>query len=218
MRTVDIMKCRALGVHDPRQEVHSYLQRMRHGSRYEHVRKCTPLARFCAALVAVALLSSFSYGKLDGRSVTTTPHPVHISSTQIDLADNERSLEVSVRMFTDDLEEALYAASSRRVRFGSTNVRTLDTLLGAYVTARLRVSPDGREATAKLLGHEREADAVLAFIEVPVNSVPLRVDVQSTLLLELFSDQSNIVHAKVNGRKRNALLRRGEERVSLSFN
>jgi hypothetical protein len=171
--------------------------------------------RISPGVIAVAVMLPFS--TLDVNAAAARPHPVHISSTQIDLAKNSRSLEISVRMFTDDLEEALHATSTRRVRFGATPAGTLDTLVASYLAKKLKLWINGSPAAGRLLGHERDADAVLAFIEVPVTGAPKRVDIENLVMFELFSDQSNIVHVKIGDIKRNALLRRGEERAALKF-
>jgi hypothetical protein len=147
----------------------------------------------------------------------TRVHPVHVTSTRIELARDGRSLEVTVRLFTDDLEEALFKAESRRVRFGTTPSAVLDSVVDRYVGARLRLMTDGAPAPGRLLGHERDEDAVIVYVEVPVRSAPRRLEVSNQLLLEMFHDQTNLVHATVAGQRRSALLRRGEERALLTF-
>jgi hypothetical protein len=198
--------------------MHCYHSLMRPVTAKQFILRVFSSCRAVVTCATVTLCTTMLVSIGEAVNVEREMHPVHISSTQIDLSGNARSLEVSVRIFTDDLEEALFAASNRRVRFGTTPPAAMDSVLGVYLASRLKFMPDGRTANARLLGHEREADAVLAFIEVPVTRAPARLEIENTILLELFSDQSNIVHATVGTKKRNALLRRGEERASLNFN
>ena len=140
-------------------------------------------------------------------------HPVHVSSTQVDLSRDRRSLEVTVRLFTDDLEEALKAIG-RPVAVNTAPAATVDSALSAYLGERLQFALDGRTAVrGRLVGHEREDDATLVYVEVPLTSLPTRMAIVQRVMLELYDDQTNLLHLRFGDKKRSALLRRGNERA-----
>lgn len=144
-------------------------------------------------------------------------HPIHVSSTQIDLSRDRRSLEMTVRIFTDDLEAAL-KASGVPVSLTQSPAAAVDSALSRYVGARLLVAANGaplRRGT--IVGHEREDEATLVFLEMPVAAPLTSLQVTQPVLLELFEDQTNLLHLTAGSVKRSALLRRGTERASFQF-
>jgi hypothetical protein len=141
------------------------------------------------------------------------PHPVHVSSTQVDLSRDGRSLEVTVRLFTDDLEEAL-KATGRPVSVHKAPSAVVDSALSAYVGERVQFGLDGAAlARGRLIGHEQEDDATLVFVEVPLRTKPVRIAIAQRVLLEQYDDQTNLLHLRFGTVKRSALLRRGNERA-----
>ena len=140
-------------------------------------------------------------------------HPVHVSSTQVELSADERRLEVTVRIFTDDLEDALRAIG-RPVAVTTSPAADVDSALSAYLGERLQFGLDGRAAVrGRQIGHRREDDATLIFIEVPLTTVPTRVAIIQRVMMERFDDQTNLLHLRFGAKKRSALLRRGTERA-----
>jgi len=144
-------------------------------------------------------------------------HPIHVSSTQVDLSRDERSLEVTIRMFTDDLEDALKSIN-RPVSITQGPAGQVDSALADYLRDRVHFGLDGRTAiSGRIVGHEREDDATLVFVEVPLPSVPKRVRVTQRVLLERFDDQTNLLHLRFGAMRRSALLRRGTESAEFTL-
>ena len=147
------------------------------------------------------------------------PHPVHVSNTDVDLSRDGRTLEITVRIFTDDLEEAITPPGQAvTARFGTTPPPVLDSLLRRYLRDRLRITLEEFTAAAPtLLGHERADDATQIFLELPVAARPTRVRVLQRVLLDRYDDQTNLVHVTVGTAKRSALLRRGQDEAEWRF-
>lgn len=138
-------------------------------------------------------------------------HPVHVSSTQVDLSSDQRALEVTMRVFTDDLEAALKTAG-RPVSINGGGRADVDSALASYVLPRVTVAANETPVRrGRLIGHEREDDATLIFVEVPIPPALRSLRLTQSVLLELFEDQVNLVHFRAGSTKRSALLRRGTE-------
>lgn len=144
-------------------------------------------------------------------------HPVHVSSTQVDLSRDERSLEVTIRIFTDDLEEALKAAGTP-VLVGKSPAAAVDSALSRYLRAHVQFELDARGLVPlRMVGHEREEEATLVFLDVALAAVPSRMAVAQRVLLDRFDDQTNLLHVRFGTKKRSALLRRGNERADFTL-
>lgn len=145
------------------------------------------------------------------------PHPVHASSTQVELSQDGRRLDVRVRAFTDDLETAL-EATGRPVALHTTTPAVVDSALSAYFADRLQFGLDGAAPVrGRLVSHTQDADATIVSFEVPLRTKPVRITIVQRVLLEQFEDQTNLLHLRYGTMKRSALLRRGNERAEFAL-
>ena len=144
-------------------------------------------------------------------------HPVHTSSTQVHVSGDRKSLAVTLRFFSDDLESAL-KASGEPVSLATSAKANVDSALSRYLGERVRFGVDGGAVMrGRLSGHDRDNDATLVFMHVPLPVVPARLEIVQRALLELFDDQTNLVHVRVDDKKRSALLRRGNDRAEFAL-
>jgi len=147
----------------------------------------------------------------------TPAHPVHASSTQVDVSQNHRVLDIAVRMFTDDLEAGL-ARAGYPVSLLKSPPFVVDSALSVYLGQRLRIGIDGGPlAAARLNSHRQDEDATLVFLQVTLRATPGRISIEQRVMLDQFEDQTNLVHMRFDTMKRSALLRRGNERADFEF-
>lgn len=169
--------------------------------------------------VLLALVVSDSDGAGRGHRAhwPTRRHPIHVSRTQVDLSRDERTLEVTIRTFTDDLEAALRSINWP-VSIEKGPAGQVDSALSAYLRDRVQVGLDGRTAVSgRVVGHQREEDATVVSVAIPLASVPTRVRVTQRVLLERFDDQTNLLHLRIGTMRRSALLRRGIESAEFTL-
>jgi hypothetical protein len=145
-------------------------------------------------------------------------HPVHLSLTEVQHNPTAGTLEVSHRIFIDDLEAAIeqqykvktYLASNKQVPDADRYVR-------AYVEQRFLLYVDGKPAKPQIIGYEYEADAIWVYAEVGQVAPARQFRVVSKLLLELFDDQTNIVSVKAHQQKKSLRLGKDNEYGDLEF-
>ncbi len=122
-------------------------------------------------------------------------HPLHSSLTTVAWRPETSTLEVAVRVFTQDLEEAL----ARRTGTACVYAQAVLTLRDAT----------GRALPTTRCTMERQADVTwIRFSATPGEVRALRLS--NTLLFELFHDQINIVQSRVDGRARTVVFTRGD--------
>ncbi len=137
---------------------------------------------------------------------TTPAHPLHTTLTTVTWRADRRELEVAVRVFTQDLADAVTRAPSSRAATGSVS----DSAACRYATAALSL----REAAGASLpvarcGTERAADVTWIRLAVPAER-PAGLRLRNEFLFERFADQVNIVQANVDGRARTILFTSGD--------
>jgi hypothetical protein len=142
-------------------------------------------------------------------ALTLAGHPLHLSSTRLDLPAGQRVVEVQVRAFIDDLEEAMAAETGTMRRLGVTPASELDSTLAQHLRRRLLLSANGTPLALTYIGHERVDDAVELYATAPLPPRPTTLDVDQRLLLDRFPDQQNLVFVHEGSTRRSAIQRPG---------
>jgi hypothetical protein len=121
-------------------------------------------------------------------------HPFYVSMTEIHHRPQEKKLEVSVRIFTDDLEKALAKQCSCPVDlFSEAKKNSNQTLLQTYIGRKIRLWVNGKEVRLTFLGFEREEESIWSFLEVALPGNLEKLDVENQLLYEIQQRQTNLV-------------------------
>lgn len=130
-------------------------------------------------------------------------HAFHTSLTEIQYNAKEKSLEISIRMFTDDLETALTKANNgQKVMVGGKNDNS-DAILNKYVQQHFAILVSQKQKRAMtVLGKETEGDATWVYVEIP-NAQDFKGNIlYNNIMQELFDDQTNLVNfLQPNGKK-----------------
>lgn len=129
-----------------------------------------------------------------------TRHPVHVSVTEIEYDPAEKELEIMMRIFVDDLENALRQYHKQAgLDILNTDDATAKKLIGAYVLSHFNVVLDKKKTQMEYLGQEVEGQAFICYILVSGISSWTTCEVTNNVLFELYDDQSNIVHVTSGG-------------------
>ncbi|WP_239020893.1 DUF6702 family protein [Pontibacter arcticus] len=145
-------------------------------------------------------------------------HDYHASITDVKYNGRTQSLEVAVRVFTDDLENALSQRTKSKVVYQANSEKT-NLYLANYLQANLAFElTKGKPLKYKFVGSEEEADAVWIYLEVPVQQAQLaQLYVKNAIFTEIFGDQMNIVNVNYKSKTESVMLQRGEETRKISF-
>lgn len=121
-------------------------------------------------------------------------HPFHLSLTEIRYNPESEKLEISQKIFWDDLEISLSDFHGESIDF--LNPKNKETLLKqaeSYLLSKNQIWVNGKSTKLTMLGYEVEEDAAWFYIESEKTAVPSSVKISSSILLEDFPDQKNVV-------------------------
>lgn len=126
-------------------------------------------------------------------------HPFHVSVCDINFNAETSAVEITHKIFLDDLENALRNEAGRSVDLVK-NIGTdeFEALLVKYLQSNFSCAVDGKKTTLTYVGSEIQADALWVYQEAVNVDTFTRVEVKNTILFELFDDQTNLVHVKKN--------------------
>jgi hypothetical protein len=130
-----------------------------------------------------------------GGGVPASVHDLHLSHTRMVL--EERAVVLRIRLFHDDLQQALRRFSGDSTLRLTADHRA-DSLFGAYAARALRLEADGRPVPLTVSGSGTEQDqaaqeVVWYVLEGGLERSASQLMVLNGVLFELFRDQQNIV-------------------------
>jgi len=145
-------------------------------------------------------------------------HPFYFSLTQIDHNPQTESLEITLKLFTTDIEQALEAQGTGSLFLGEEKeAKEADRYIQTYLAQHLQLKVDGELKQYDFLGKEVELDVVWCYVEVLAVPELKELEIKNTLLIEFFEEQQNVVQIKVGNQKKSALLRKGASSETLVF-
>jgi hypothetical protein len=147
-------------------------------------------------------------------------HKFYVSVTNVEYSDKDKAIQITSRIFIDDLEKALEERYGFEALLGTPeeNKKT-DVYLEKYLRAKFALKINGRVADYNFLGKKVENDLVICFIEIlnePLEKVS-SLEVQNEILMDVFEEQKNIVHLKMGGKKKSFILIRESNKGMLNF-
>ena len=137
-------------------------------------------------------------------------HPFHTSLTQMQYDAQRQTFEVSVRVFTDDFETALTKENGGK-SVHLNNGQKQDRLIEQYMRKHFAVANADRKPTAiTYVGYEQEADAQWVYLEMPYATKVQNVFIKQDILIDLFTDQVNLVTIQLNQVKKTIVFRNNQ--------
>lgn len=151
-------------------------------------------------------------------SVLAFVHPLHISVTEITLDDKEQELEIMIRVFTDDLEQAIRAESKNpELNIMKPAGITTDKLVWNYMQSRFKITANGEQLNLKYLGHEKDEDVTVFYVQVQPMQKFETISITNSIITELYDDQSNLVNVTLGETTKSLRLMRNNPSGKLSF-
>jgi hypothetical protein len=146
-------------------------------------------------------------------------HPIHVSVTEIEYDEKAKALEIMMRVFSDDLEVTLRNDLKQPELdiLNPKNGLTVDQMMATYLKSHFRILLDDKVQQTQYLGHERESDTFIFYIEVSKVKKWKTIQVRNNIITETYDDQSNLVHVTVKGDIKSLRLTRDKPEDQLTF-
>ncbi len=145
-------------------------------------------------------------------------HPLHLSVADIKYNPEAKSLEITQRLFVDDLEDALRHFSGDKVDvLNPPNPARIKELIGQYTQQNFQLQLNGKPKPAQYLGYEIEGEAVWVYMEVADARNIKSIGVRNTLFFEMFDDQVNLINVDKDGEIRSLKLTSAQKRDQLNY-
>lgn len=130
-------------------------------------------------------------------------HPFYVSVTEINHNSTEKTLEISIRTFTDDLENTLRELNpGKKVDLMKPAANgAMDSLVKKYILQKLSISVNGNSRHMDYIGFQRVEESIWTYFEIAGVAQVKSLKVQNSILYEYKPEQINMVHV-INGTQR----------------
>lgn len=148
----------------------------------------------------------------------TTAHKFYVSVTDIEYNEKQKSLQIIAHVFIDDLEKLLKERYKKDLFLLKKGEHPeADAYVQKYFEDKMKISVNGKERTLKYIGKEYDNDELLLYIEVE-NVEPFdKIEVENTVLTDMFPEQKNIIKVENKGEVKSLLLMRDKVKGTLNF-
>ena len=134
-------------------------------------------------------------------------HKFYVSVTQIDYVPNKKRIEITSRIFIDDLEKALTKKYQKKPNITSSNeLPEAEEWIKTYIKEKIKISINKKPQVIEYLAKEVEGDVLIIYTKIAISKKINTFEIYNSLLTEAFQDQQNIVHTNINSNKKSFLL------------
>lgn len=122
-------------------------------------------------------------------------HKFYLSLAQIEHNNKNQTLEISLKVFTDDLERCLGKKFRENLKLGDADEHPQsDQLIESYLKEKIRFKCDGKDLTLMFLGKEVSVEETWCYVEVALNSEnPKSIEIDNRIFIEVYADQVNMM-------------------------
>jgi hypothetical protein len=159
---------------------------------YERVGRCLGLAFVLlgAASAAVHHLSA------------ANRHKFHVSVAVLEFNPKTQAVEVVLRVYADDLENALSQHAKRPIKLDPAKSREAGDLVMSYLRGQFELkSAAGKPVKFAWVGLEAQADMFWLYFKGKLPGGLSGAQLKNRVFCDLFEDQVNIVNSKLQGKQ-----------------
>lgn len=124
-------------------------------------------------------------------------HPIYISTAEIDYNKEDRSLEIAIKLFSDDLEEVLTDIEGIEIEIGTDREHDEATkYIDEYLKKHFKLEVNGREVEMNYINRKLVREdffAMWVLFKVPKVNRIKTLNLSNNILIDLHESQQNYV-------------------------
>ena len=164
------------------------------------------LTQICLLLAIFLVLSSFEF------------HKFYVGIYQINYASEKKMLEVTTRIFTDDLNDALGKKYHRKFHLTDNSETPEDiALMQKYIADNFVIKVNGKTSILSFRSKESEGNVLICYFNVRDIPKIKSLEITNKILFDFVTEQQNIIQTTVHGTKNSLLLTIDNPKEILQF-
>jgi len=150
----------------------------------------------------------------------TSAHKFYVSVTNITHSEKDQAIQITSRLFIDDIEKAMEERYGMDSKLSTAEESVLaNEYIEKYFNTKFLIYLNGEKRSYNFLGKKYDNDVVICYLEIPEVQLEQTktIEVQNELLTDLFDEQQNVVHFKIDGKKKSFVLIRENNKGMLKL-
>ena len=145
-------------------------------------------------------------------------HKFYVALYQVNYAPEKKMLQITARMFVDDLNSAVGKKYSKKINLGSENETAEDVnLLKKYFGEKFYIKVNGQTKPIHFLSKEMEGDVLICYFSMKEIQKISSLEIYNSVITEGNSEQQNIMHFNVHGTKNTLLFTESTSKGMLKY-
>jgi hypothetical protein len=145
-------------------------------------------------------------------------HKFYMAIFQVNYAPEKKMLQITSRIFVDDLNLALEKKYGKKTFLGADKESADDqAVLKKYFAENLQIKVNGQSKPVVFLSKELDANVLICYCRVTDISKLHSVEITNTILTHWNSEQQNILHFTAFGDKKTVLFTTSNKTEVLKF-
>lgn len=134
-------------------------------------------------------------------------HKFYVAIFQVNFASEKKMLQVTSRVFIDDLNDALLKKYKAHTNLGEASQSENDiALLKKYFTENFTIAVNGKLKPIEFISHETDNNVFVCYFRVTGIAKVNELEVTAKILFDHVTEQQNIIQTNINGKKETQLL------------
>ena len=140
-------------------------------------------------------------------SSSSSLHDYYVSSTEVVYVEDKQQLQVTTRIFIDDIEAYFNAQTEDKIQLQpDIKAATIDSLVQLFFENNFNLFFDKKKVALNYIGRQYKEDQILIFAEATMLHPPSSFEIRNTILIPFRTGQQNIVHIKTTNTKKSFLM------------
>ena len=137
----------------------------------------------------------------------TAVHKYYVSVTQIDFIPEKQTVQITSRIFIDDLEKLLRERYDKDITLATKNESPkVAVYIEKYLKEKLKIKINNKEVSLNFIGKQYDTDIIKCYLEIEDVKTIETIEISNQLLFDIFSDQQNIIKTKINAQQKSFIL------------
>lgn len=145
-------------------------------------------------------------------------HEEYYSFTHIRYKESEKSLQITMKLFINDMEAAMKKNYDKNFELNSDREpENSDELVDQYLRTKFTVTVDGKIQNYQWIGKEYNKDMVYVYLDISDLEKFQSLQIQNTMIIDVYRIQENIVKITAFGQEKSMILTINSESGVVTF-
>ena len=145
-------------------------------------------------------------------------HKFYVSLYQVNYAPEKKMLQITARIFVDDLNNTLVKKYQKKINLGSEKETEEElNLFKKYFNEKFYIKVNGQLKPIQFLSKEMEGDVLICYFSIKETHKVNTLEIYNEVMTEENSEQQNIMHFNVLGVKNTLLFTESSSKGMLKY-